>query len=73
MLLSQNEMIAMHLKEYGSITAREAYNNYGIMRLSARIHDLRATGMNIDTTEETKPNRYGVKTRYARYSLHEDK
>lgn len=68
-MISQNEQILKYLHEFGSITPREAYNELGIMRLAARIHDLRSMGVNIYTEEITKPNRYGVKTRFARYSI----
>lgn len=68
-MLTQNEMIANHLREFGSITQMEATNEYGCMRLSARIHDLRAKGMDIETVDTVRTNRYGVKVRFARYVL----
>lgn len=69
--MSQNEQVAWYLKVHGSITSLEAYNAFGILRLSARIHDLRAAGMLIYSMDETAPNRYGIKTRYTRYYLHD--
>lgn len=68
-MLTQNEMIANHLREFGSITQMEAINEYGCFRLSARIHDLRSKGMDIDTIDTVRVNRYGVKVRFARYVL----
>lgn len=38
---SQCKLILFYLKEHGSITAKEAMQLCGCMRLAARIHDLR--------------------------------
>lgn len=40
--MTQTERIYEYLKEYGSITALEALRDLGIMRLGARIFELRA-------------------------------
>lgn len=66
---SQCKMIIDHLRKYGSITPRSAEDRYGIMRLGARIHDLRKAGFDIVTTKEITKNRFGVDTVYARYFL----
>lgn len=71
-MLTQNEMIANHLREFGTITQMEAINEYGVYRLSARIHDLRAQGMDIETVDNVRLNRYGVKVRFARYVLNDE-
>ena len=67
--LSQQEMILQHLREYGSITPRSAEDRYGIMRLGARIWDLRQKGYDIVTTNEKTKNRFGIDCEYARYFL----
>ena len=66
---SQEERILDYVKEFGSITAREAYLDLGIMRLAARIADLTEKGYEFDRTMVTDKNRYGETTRFARYSL----
>ena len=38
---SQNQQIAECLKKGGKITSYEALRNFGCLRLSGRIHDLR--------------------------------
>ena len=43
----QRLVVASHLKRHGSITAAEAYELSGILRLAARICELRHAGMNI--------------------------
>ena len=67
--MTQCERILRHFKDYGSITSREAMNEYGIMRLASRISDLRKLGYDITVTTETSKNRYGEPTSYARYSM----
>lgn len=66
---SQCKLILFYLKEHGSITAKEAMQLCGCMRLAARIHDLRKKGIPIKTEEKTYKNKNGYKTRYAIYSL----
>jgi len=66
--MSHNTMIAVHLKTYGSITAMEALNQYGCMRLAARILDLKEQGMRIDTLTQQVKTRNG-KARVAEYIL----
>ena len=46
---SQTKQIRKHLEDGKTITAIEALNDYNCFRLSARIHDLRQQGMNIQT------------------------
>ena len=67
--MKQKEMVLSYMKEFGSITALEALRDLGVFRLAARIANLKDDGVNIKTEYETAPNRYGKKTKYARYSL----
>ena len=41
---TQNEMVLEFIQKAGSITAKEAFTELGITRLSARIFDLRKMG-----------------------------
>lgn len=59
--------VLAHLQKYGSITAKEAMDRYGIMRLGARIFDLRAQGIYIKTFRKSMKNRFGHSTSYAVY------
>ena len=63
--MTQCEIILKHLKSQGSITPLEALASYGIMRLSARIDELRKSGHDINTDRETS----GAGKTYARYRL----
>lgn len=67
--MTQCDKILRHLKDVGSITPVDALRDYGCMRLGARIWGLKRMGHHIDMELETGENRYGEKTRYARYTL----
>ena len=67
--MTQRERILKYLDDFGSITPLEALADLGIMRLGARIYDLRKNGYPIVSETETSQNRYGQTTRYARYRL----
>lgn len=66
--ITQRQRVLEHLIRYGSISDLEAYQQYGIRRLGARIWEIRQT-RSVRTEYVTKPNRYGVKTTYANYVL----
>lgn len=66
--MTQCEMILAYIKATGSITARQALNELGCMRLASRIHDLRSMGYKIKT-ETIKVRTRNGKTTVARYSL----
>lgn len=68
-MMSQCNRVLQHLQIHGSISQLEAAQEYGIMRLGARIYDLKKMGYSIDRIIETGKNRYGENISYARYSL----
>ena len=67
--MSQKQRVLSYMEEHGSITSLEAFRELGVTRLSAVIFDLKEAGHIFDTVTESKPNRYGEKSRYARYIL----
>ncbi len=67
--MTQCEMILRHMKEFGSITTFEAFTEYGITRLSGRVHDLRKAGHNINNKPVHRINRYGKKIDFVRYYI----
>lgn len=69
MKTTQCDRILRHLKDYGVITSREAFNEYGIMRLAARINDLRRRGYHIERRMQAGKNRYNETVIYAEYYL----
>lgn len=71
MKLTQCERVLRHLNDNGSITALEAMQEYGIMRLASRISDLKNMGYEIISITETSKNRYGEAVHYSKYMLAE--
>lgn len=69
MAMKQNDLVLRHLKDFGEITPITALADYGIMRLGARIWELKQKGYDIKSELVECRNRYGDKTRYARYRL----
>lgn len=66
---TQAAKILRHLEAFGGITALEALGEYGIMRLGARIWELKAAGYDIKTELVGGTNRFGEPVHYARYTL----
>ncbi len=66
--MTQCQMIKEYIEVHGSITAKDAMNDLGVMRLAARIQDLEHQGYPITSSMENGINRFGEPTRYARYS-----
>ena len=65
--LKQTDRILRYMDEFGSITQIDAIRDCGVMRLASRINDLRNAGYVIITEYVEGRNRYGEKTRFARY------
>jgi hypothetical protein len=65
----QRNAILNHLKNIGTITSMEAFNLYGVTRLSAIIHDLRDMGFPVHTIMIDGKTRFGDSTKYAKYIL----
>ena len=62
-------MILKHLKTFPFLTSKEAFELYGITRISARIKELRDMGYDIETVMVEGTTRFGESCRYARYVL----
>ena len=71
--MTQNEKVLKHIRDVGSITSRDAFELYGITRLSARIKNLRDEGHRIMSIQENSRNRDGIPVHYTRYILAEKK
>ena len=67
MKMTQIERINRFLDENGSISQFEAFTELGIMRLAARINDLKRMGVSIDTQIESHKNRFGETVYCTRY------
>ena len=60
--MTQNEMVLQYIERHGSIDPLRALNELGVMRLAARIANLRAMGHNIVTETKRKKTPDGVKS-----------
>ena len=68
--MTQKERVLKYIKDFGSISSMEAFNDLGNTRLSASIWLLRHEDeLPIESITETKINRYGEQTHYSRYYL----
>ena len=65
----QNVRIMDWLDKYGYITPLDALQHLGVMRLAARIEELKKAGVPIVMIRESATNRWGEKTSYAKYWL----
>ena len=70
--MKQEERILKYMQDFGSITPLQALDDLGVMRLGARIYDLKRAGHMISRRMVTRKNRYGEAVSFAEYRL-EDK
>lgn len=66
---TQTSEIIRHMREHGSITQKEATENFGNRRLSSIIFGLRDRGYQIETIMHEGKNRFGSHMVYAEYVL----
>lgn len=67
----QNDRVLERLRQ-GPLTPGEAYSELGVMRLGARIYDLRGMGHEIAAEMIPVINKHGETTHVARYTLTEN-
>lgn len=65
--MSQKSRVLDYMMRNGSITQLEASNELAVMRLGARIFELKAEMHPIETVMQEGVNRFGEPTRFARY------
>ena len=66
---TQAQRVLDYIQQYGSITQLEALQDIGVMRLAARISDLRKQGERIGSKMINVENRYGETCRVKSYFL----
>lgn len=69
--MNQHEAIIDYMRQFGSITPMDAFNDLGITKLSTRIGELVQRGHAIGKRWEQAENRFGKVTHFRRYWLEE--
>lgn len=69
MKTNQRQRIINYIREFGSITSKEAYDDLGITQLATRIKELKEQGYEFKTECENSKNRYGERVDFKRYYL----
>ena len=70
-MVTQCERVLKYMHDFGSITPVQAMDDLGVMRLGARIWDLKRAGHPITRKMVKKKNRYGESVSFAEYRLEE--
>ena len=65
--MTQKEMVLTYIEQNGSIDPLRAFTDLGIMRLAARIADLKRSGHRIDTEMKTRTMPNGTVKSWAEY------
>ncbi len=65
---TQTQRVLDYIREFGSITAIDAVRDLGVLRLAARISDLKKAGYDIISEQHAVQNRFGETCYVARYS-----
>lgn len=71
--MTQCERILKYMQDFGSINPHQAITDLGIMRLAARVSDLRCEGYEIERQIVKSKNRYGEPVYFAEYRLMEER
>lgn len=67
--MTQKDRVIQYIRDFGSISRKEAFNDLGVCELSARICELEKIGFRFARSTETGKNRYGDPVSYTRYTL----
>lgn len=67
--MNKTQKVLAHLQEKRSITSWEAIKYYGATRLSGIIYNLKDKGYDITKKMEDFTDKYGDKSKFARYYL----
>ena len=65
--MTQTQKVLDYIDRFGSITPLQAFADLGIMRLAARISDLKKTGVEIHSETAKALNRFGEPVHFTRY------
>lgn len=69
---TQENRVLEYMQKFGGITTRDAFNDLGITRLSAKIFNLKKQGYDIISEYKQAKNRFGETTYFKKYMLKQD-
>lgn len=69
--MTQCERVLKYMQDFGSINPQQAMQDLGVMRLAARVADLKKAGHKITRRNVAGRNRYDEKVIFAEYKLEE--
>ena len=70
--MTQCERVLKYMEDFGTINPLQAIADIGVLRLAARISDLKKRGHKINKKTVAAKNRYGDTVCFAEYRLTED-
>lgn len=70
--MTQRNRVIQYIKDFGSITRAEAFNELGIVELAARICELERMGYKFEKKTVYRENRYGEMIHFTKYTLKKD-
>jgi len=73
MKMTQEERTLEYMQKFGGITSKDAFNDLGITRLSAKIFNLKKQGYVIVDEMKQSKNRFGEITHFKKYMLADEK
>lgn len=68
----QQTRIYEYLREFGSITPMEAYEELNITKLATRVSEMKRLGIQFEQRLLKRSNRYGERVTYMQYKLKSD-
>lgn len=69
---NQTDRVLKYILDFGSINPLQALSDLGVMRLGARIFDLKKQGYAIESEMTESRNRYGDKVHFSTYRISEE-
>lgn len=70
--MTQNDMVLHYMKKTGGISSKEAFEQLGITRLSARIFELKQSGVKIGKKACKARNRFNAPVFYDWYYIEKE-
>lgn len=70
--ITQRDRVLQYIRDFGSISSWQAYQDLGVTQLATRIYELKQQGYIFTKKRIQTTTRYGVPTHYDEYKLVEE-